>query len=464
MRRIVAISDLHIGGDENPMLGHPDLLADFLGQVAAYQRADGEELELVIHGDFIDFLAVKPYAAWTPDEATALDKLAAVFRKSSALFDQLARCVGRIQRLTFLIGNHDIELALPKVRDALLKRLGTNSHRCVFVCNNEAYRVGDLLIEHGNRYDSWNAIDYDGLREVVSCTSRGEIPPKELRICPGAELVHEVMNPLKERYHFIDLLKPEDKLVVLLLGCFEPELRRDIPLIFNSAWAYSQEIYRRANWMISGRSPAPGQRHLVGRQKDEKELPSDVSVAFSDELALFGPRRAAGNGPKWQRFFQKDPRDGLRARFEREESVDDRTLYKLRTALRAKLQSDRTFDENNPGDQYCKAASAMIAKGIAKVVVMGHTHLRRNVKVEGGLYLNTGTWADLIRLDESLLREDKATSEQFVDWLRRLSTNQLDGIRQCFPTYADVSVSDDGRIMELARPMMRSYSKDSPFI
>lgn len=445
------------------MLGHPDLLADFLGQVAAYPRADGEELELVIHGDFIDFLAEKPYASWTPEEPTALDKLSAVFRKSSALFDRLAHCVGRIQRLTLLLGNHDIELALPKVRDALLRRLGTDSHRCVFVCNNETYRVGDLLIEHGNRYDSWNAIDYDGLREIVSCTSRGEIPPEELRICPGSELVHEVMNPLKERYHFIDLLKPEDQLVVLLLSAFEPGLRRDIPIIFNASSSYAQEIYRRARWWLSDRSPAPGQRHLVAGEAEEIDLSPEISEAFSDVLAIAGPLQGAGNERRWQRFFLKDPQDGLQARFSRGESIDDKTLLKLKTALRAKLKSDRTFDANNSDDQYCKAAAAMIAKGLATVVVMGHTHLYRDVKIEGGRYLNTGTWADLIRLDQALLADDKAASEQFLDWLRRLSTNQLEGIRKCFPTYADVSVSDEGKIVEFARPMIRSYSKDNSF-
>ena len=42
---------------------------------------------------------------------------------------------------------------------------------------NESYRSGDILIEHGNRYDVWNAIDHDGLRETVSCASRGEVTP-----------------------------------------------------------------------------------------------------------------------------------------------------------------------------------------------------------------------------------------------------------------------------------------------
>ena len=28
--------------------------------------------------------------------------------------------------------------------------------------------LADLLIEHGNRYDAWNAVDYDGLRQIAS--------------------------------------------------------------------------------------------------------------------------------------------------------------------------------------------------------------------------------------------------------------------------------------------------------
>jgi len=199
MRRFVIISDLHLGGSEHPMLGHPEVLTEFLGQLAAHAADPGRgEVELVVAGDFIDFLAEAPSAAWTASEGDARAKLEAMFERSADLFDAFARCAQGLAGFTVLLGNHDVELAYPRVRDALFRRLGTGPHRCHFIQDNEAYRAGDLLVEHGNRYDAWNAVDYDGLRQIVSCASRGEHPPRPLDICPGSQLVYGAMNPLKE--------------------------------------------------------------------------------------------------------------------------------------------------------------------------------------------------------------------------------------------------------------------------
>jgi len=69
LRRIIIISDLHIGGKCKPMLGHPELLISFLNQVTEYRAGADETVELVINGDFIDFLAIKPFSRLAPDEA-----------------------------------------------------------------------------------------------------------------------------------------------------------------------------------------------------------------------------------------------------------------------------------------------------------------------------------------------------------------------------------------------------------
>lgn len=39
--------------------------------------------------------------------------------------------------------------------------------RVEFLLNGEACVAGPLLVEHGNRMDSWNAVHYDALRVVV---------------------------------------------------------------------------------------------------------------------------------------------------------------------------------------------------------------------------------------------------------------------------------------------------------
>ena len=57
--RAIVISDLHLGGEAPRMMNHPDELARFITQLPTRLNRD-EKLELVINGDFVDFLAVLP--------------------------------------------------------------------------------------------------------------------------------------------------------------------------------------------------------------------------------------------------------------------------------------------------------------------------------------------------------------------------------------------------------------------
>ncbi|TKD08434.1 metallophosphoesterase [Polyangium fumosum] len=471
MRRVIVISDLHIGGAEHPMLGHPEHLVDFLEQLAAYVPAQGEEVELVINGDFVDFLAEKPYAGFTASESEVVEKLTAIRSRLPEVFSKLAFCANRLSRFTILLGNHDVELAFPRVRESLLRALGTEPHRCLFVCNNETYRVGELLIEHGNRYDPWNAIDYDGLRELVSCASRGEVPPKPLSICPGSRLVEEVMNPLKERYHFVDLLKPEDKIVTLMLLAFEPQLLQDLHKLFKGAQLYVKQHFRKAIWRASGDAPRPGQRRFVARSDEEDVLPPDVEDAFAEELEVAranAARQPVGLFETLRRAFLEDETESLKAILEKGDDIGTHRIRQLQVALAKKMQNDKTFVDDDKDSEasrpYVDAARQMVDAGVAKVVVMGHTHLRRHIRLEnGGRYLNTGTWADLIVVDDRLLEENAKSRVDFIDWIRCLATNRLEGIRDCDPTYADVRLTDAGLVIDDARPMLRRHRRGDSF-
>src|SRR5262245_47534318 len=94
--RLIVISDLHLGGEMPFMMSQPAKLAAFIEGLPG-RVAGGEVLDLVIAGDFVDFLAMPPFAPWTPDPAAALDKLARVLGEPgsgvgfSPVFDALAR-------------------------------------------------------------------------------------------------------------------------------------------------------------------------------------------------------------------------------------------------------------------------------------------------------------------------------------------------------------------------------------
>ena len=173
-RRVFVISDLHIGGLPPAMMSAPDRLAAFIESLPSRLQPD-EQLELVINGDFVDFLAIEPCEAWTSSSDRAREKLLKTVRASTftPVFDALGRLVAAGHRLTILLGNHDLELAIPAVRDSLLDALEATPHQVHCVFDGAAYRIGGALIEHGNRYDVANENDWDGLRTMASALSRG---------------------------------------------------------------------------------------------------------------------------------------------------------------------------------------------------------------------------------------------------------------------------------------------------
>jgi UDP-2,3-diacylglucosamine pyrophosphatase LpxH len=213
---VYVISDLHLGGALGPSASERgfrictqgDALAAFIEALAGQPTGPGApRIELVINGDFVDFLAEEDEPVeWTalkedPERARAL--LLRIVERNRDVFRALARLVERGHTLTVLIGNHDIELAFPVVRQALAAALGLRAGAQLrFLHDGEAYAVGDALIEHGNRYDPFNAVDFDALRRVRSIQSRGLAVPDDRRMPPppGSQLVAEVMNPLKQHY------------------------------------------------------------------------------------------------------------------------------------------------------------------------------------------------------------------------------------------------------------------------
>jgi UDP-2,3-diacylglucosamine pyrophosphatase LpxH len=446
------------------MMGHPGYLADFLNCLADGQAHADVTSELVINGDFIDFLAEPDYEAWTSDEEEALRKLKNTFEHFGEVFDALAACVGRGMLLTIMLGNHDVEMALPRVRRALFERLGVGPHNCLFVADNEAYSAGDVLIEHGNRYDSWNAIDHDGLRQIVSSYSRGEEPLQPMDVCPGSKFVEQVMNPLKETYHFIDLLKPETKIVSLLLTALEPSLRYDLKAIYKAASVYTERIIRSKTWKEGGqpsrsRLISAGQQRLLEAKRNVMfGLPDDVKSAFPELEGVRMEGHDVGALSGLRRLFLVDRSASAGERLRRGERLEREQLRKISVALAHALQGDRTFELGQPDGPYLDAARRMIEGGVAKLVVMGHTHLAREVDVlPGGKYVNTGTWADLLRVPGECLADTDDALEALQEWLKALVTNDLKGRRYADPAYADILLDDDGRVLNGGETVLKRF-------
>jgi UDP-2,3-diacylglucosamine pyrophosphatase LpxH len=252
LRSVFVISDLHLGGTYPVppeqrgfrLCTHADAITRFVEERTKEIAKSGPR-EIVLNGDTVDFLAerdladagasqAESWSSFTADPHLAVAKFKAIVCRDKKVFDSFGSFLDAGGRLTVLLGNHDVELSLPDVRRELRYALGVKpTHDFEFFYDGEAYVVGDALIEHGNRYDAWNQIDYDALRRVRSFQSRHLPVPDEYRFIPpaGSDMVTSVINKIKREYPFVDLLKPETAAVAPMLLALEPGYRSHVAAI-----------------------------------------------------------------------------------------------------------------------------------------------------------------------------------------------------------------------------------------
>ena len=508
-RVIYVISDLHIGGayaddrsDPNArgfrICTRVDALAQFVRDVAARAQTTGVPAELVINGDFVDFLAedLGTDERWSPfieDPDVAADRLGIMIERDRVLFDALAELLAGGQRLTILLGNHDVELSLPAVRRRLEGAVGADGAegRLTFLYDGEAYVVGDAIIEHGNRYDGFNVIDHDGLRRVRSFQSRREpVKPKQgFRTAFGSRIVAEVMNAVKSRYRFVDLLKPESTAAIPLLLALAPEARKNIARFaelaiqakrhapgkdsqprfagdisaspaeadFGSGGAFGGDMgFGGGGDMGAGSWSPPDPDDDLLRELLGDTLGADID-GFLDELKSTSGESSGGgfdtSGDISAGFGEVVAKARLLL------SPNTGPLHRRMKMLRAAMEGirrDRSYDRSvETATEYQKAAEHLADRGF-RWVVFGHTHLAKQVALEGGsTYLNSGTWADLMRFPTHILDLPREQSlAELTAFCEALDENRIAQWLAFMPTFARLEVGADGSV---TRGEVRDY-------
>ena len=378
------------------------------------------------------------WASWSPP-TEAVRKLEQTMRAEP--FAQVFDCLGRLAAaghgITILMGNHDVEMTMPPVQDALLKHLQTSPERVRFVDDGRAYRIGGALFEHGNRYDDANINDWSGLRAIASALSRFEEPPNGLEVSSGSKLVATVINRFKESYPFVDLLQPEGELTLLLLAAFEPKLVvKNLDKLY-TLWSNKRLAEKNQ------RGAQPGETRNIASH-DQWEPDKELAAAFGDIYeGLCRPRSSAPVGTLGDlaKVLWAARADSLSKLIDDGRDIPAKRLQQLRLIFR------RTVDQRDAtrgGDtrQYGAAAERIIAdsQSVVQTVVMGHTHKARHVGDRmRASYINTGAWADIIRVPAAAL-EDGA-DEELSQFLRDLFADRRSDIP---PTYADLRIGADG--------------------
>jgi UDP-2,3-diacylglucosamine pyrophosphatase LpxH len=493
-RLVYVISDLHIGGAETGVPGRRGFriftqahaLSRFIDCLVA-KPATNPSIELVINGDFIDLLAEADPGAggWSALKAPlfASAALKDLVRRpcNRDVFTSLRNFLARGHTLTVLLGNHDVELSFPDVRRTLQQELGLNhANQLQFLYDGEAYVIGDVLIEHGNRYDEFNTNDYNALRVVRSLQSRRIDVPERNRLVPsaGSELVATVINPLKEKYPFLDLLKPETEAVVPLLLALEPAVRGQLLHVMALKHrARGHGMRTETIPALDGDIGASLSADLTSQPPGNEANVSPSAMAERELNAIlqqtFGSDGAAGEflsalTPSMQTNLETDisasARDAamqligvLQLLLQGGTPTYKQRLPALLRAVRA-AADESCFD---PSSENCKAYRDAVAEFAAsgfKIILFGHTHLARDMRIHGARYLNTGSWADRIRFPAEILggTEKQALAElgRFLDCIRdrerfegALAGGELPAKLEFEPMYARLAFDDANTVL-----------------
>jgi UDP-2,3-diacylglucosamine pyrophosphatase LpxH len=219
MKKIkLVISDCHLSAgltfesNRNP---HEDFFFDdemvsFFNHFSSGPYGAGCEVELIINGDFLDFLNV-PYKGEFEEVITeqfALYKLECILSGHPKVFSALKEFASLPHKMvTFNIGNHDADLFFAKVRDRLIRELdpdGRATSDKVRV-NYESAAInleGGVQVQHGNQFEAVHYFNY-------AKPTIGRIGSVAVLNLPwGSFYVLKIVNRFKWEREYVDKVRP----------------------------------------------------------------------------------------------------------------------------------------------------------------------------------------------------------------------------------------------------------------
>lgn len=435
------ISDLHMGGVEADfqILKQTTRLANFIRWVS--DENPGGKVALVLNGDVIDTLAENTNNYVAVDNAVSVVEGIINREPFKQIWDALAEFVNKSNRtLVIVIGNHDIEMAFPLVQRLIISRLAENSlearARIEFSTTGAGYicQVGEAKVfcTHGNEVDPWNFVRYEDLSKAARrLNSSRSLDPKDWEPNAGTKMVKDVMNEVKKRYKWIDLLKPEAQAAVGVLLVLDPaqadKISRLMPIVGKKLKGDRQVNQRLSadGYTTTTAEPSTDVNQLLGKNVLQSMKGSGSATAASVDDLLLDTENSfqipdtfdepstemLGTGQViWDRLT------GWLRGIDKDEA--------LRRALLDWLEGDDTFDRNNKDDTF-KDVTASIGSSI-DFVVTGHTHLDRAIELPGGRhYFNCGTWIRLLRFTDKMLK-DTESFKPYFDVLENGSMQAID--------------------------------------
>lgn len=226
----VITSDMHLSagrfvdGVQNP---HEDFFFDrefceFMEYFSSGKYGDGCEVELILNGDVLDFLNVQTQGEFA-DVVTseiAVEKLRAILAGHPEVMATMQRFVRKPgKRILYNVGNHDLDLFFPAVREEFCRAIGGEHWKPEQVWVNVetellAYPEG-IEVHHGNQFEAVHTTNYQ--QPFVT----ENLPEPILYLPWGSVYVIKIINRLKWERDYIDKVRPA-KLFMAISLIFDP--------------------------------------------------------------------------------------------------------------------------------------------------------------------------------------------------------------------------------------------------
>ncbi|MFO0548602.1 MAG: metallophosphoesterase [Polyangiaceae bacterium] len=421
---LLVLSDVHLGSDINDLTPHgarrsAEVDRDLVGLLDHYRRtpAEGRRWRLVVAGDFIDFIgmSVAPdgLSLQTPlteeerahglgnAEDHSREKLRRVAQRHAEVFAALAAFVEAGNALTFVHGNHDLELYWGSVRAELLEIL--LAHRTTAISRRDFaarvdhnpwfyYVAGAVYVEHGHQYDPFCATDHP-----MMPLAAGDRQRLSFGFCEV--LLRHVVRPTRglpehghEELGVVDYVRLGVRMgLVGMTQLFWRYVRAVAQLfrLWRQHWSASARTLRRQHW---GALVRFARRHRIRlrhvRAARVLQTPPITRTVRGVMASLLVDRLAllfvAGTALLILALLRLPG-----AAF----WIGAAAVLGLSMVAYRYIANQRTVDAD---DRLRERASKLVRLFPSRFVVMGHTHTPRLVKLAHGesTYVNVGGWSE----------------------------------------------------------------------
>ena len=357
---------------------------------------NAKEVELIINGDCFDFLVTLPYdTQGATNSAIATSKLERIITAHLPFFATLRRFVATEGRyVTFIIGNHDIELAFSEVRQRITQEIaGVAEHPGVRFCLSRSYRpLPDVYIEHGNHYDFWNH-SIEGLWDTEGQLLTTQ--PDTISLSVGSRYFQHATHPVSIAYPYFDHFEPSMNSThqIALLCLLNPDV------IIESA--------RSTMEMLSEPHPA-----LANLAPSEERVPAKLFeyamidfAAYQQDMATHKVDWTAPEGHENEQAIANA-------------MVEFSMLHEaLSLPLIEAVAAICTPAIYQMGESVAAGMHDVLKNELSlRYAIAGHTHMVRIDPVSNGTqsYLNTASWATRIALPAP-----GEVTPELVEWLRK---------------------------------------------